>query len=110
MAASACNSAGEGPLGSTAGLGSVTSTITGSVSSVCSTGIGSGGGISSGLIKIVLIRLGGSGGLLKPKYSRLLIATICTATVKPMAIALSLDTAGFEFFIAYLFGSVSRPT
>ena len=81
-----------------------------SVESDLMRGFGSGGGKSSGLIKTIFICFGGSGGLLNPRKSKPTIATTWTPTVKPSAIAFSLDCGCSIFFITYFTDSVSNPT
>ena len=80
------------------GLGSAvcltcSATLVSAVSSesVCSKGFASSGVKSSGFISTVLICLGGSGGLLKPRKSKPVIATTWIPNVNPSAIAFSLD-------------------
>ena len=72
-----------------------------SAESVCCKGAGSGGGKSSGVIKTILICLGGSTGLLIPKKSKPVIATTWTATVNPSAMVFSLAGGFLKSFILY---------
>ena len=80
----------------------VVSVISTESSTGFSSGIGSGGGKSSGRTKMVLICLGGLGGSLMPKKSKPIIATACTPSVKPIAMAFCLKGGLLNFFITDL--------